>query len=349
MEKVGDKATARDLMQKAGLPLLPGTVDPVATVDDALDIADSIGYPVIVKAVAGGGGRGMSVVWSRDDMPGLYKSTRATAQAVFKDSGVYIERYLQAPRHTEIQIVCDQFGDGVYFGERDCSVQRRHQKLIEEAPSIHLTPEMRREIGEKAVKGALSVGYTGAGTMEFLLDDEGNFAFMEMNARIQVEHPVSEMITSMDLIQEQIRVAAGEPLSVSQDDVVFSGHAIECRINAENPDMNFAPTAGRLDEWVVPGGPWTRVDSHCFPGWTISPFYDSLIAKLIVWAPDRERAIDRMLRALGEFRISGRGVKTTIPFHERILAHSRFRSGDVSTNFVEQFMAEEEAAATAAH
>jgi acetyl-CoA carboxylase biotin carboxylase subunit len=348
MEKVGDKATARELMQKAGLPLLPGTVDPVNTVDEAREIADSIGYPVIIKAVAGGGGRGMSVVWGSDELPSLYSSTRATAQAVFKDSAVYIERYLQAPRHTEVQIVCDRNGNGVYFGERDCSVQRRHQKLIEEAPSIHLTPEMREEIGEKAVKGALSVGYTGAGTMEFLLDHDGNFAFMEMNARIQVEHPVSELITSVDLIQEQIRVAAGEPLSVSQEEVVFHGHAIECRINAEDPDNNFAPTAGRLETYTPAGGPWTRVDSHCYPGWMVSPFYDSLIAKLIVWAPDRGRAIDRMQRALSEFEVGGRGIKTTIPFHQRILAHPQFRSGDVSTDFVEQFMAEEEKVAAAA-
>jgi acetyl-CoA carboxylase biotin carboxylase subunit len=348
MERVGDKATARELMQKAGLPLLPGTVDPVKTADEGLEIADEIGYPVIIKAVAGGGGRGMSVVWSRDELPETYQSTRATAQAVFKDSAVYIERYLQEPRHTEIQLVCDQHGGGVYFGERDCSVQRRHQKLIEEAPSIHLTPEMRREIGEKAVAGALSIGYTGAGTMEFLLDKDGSFAFMEMNARIQVEHPVSELITSTDLIQEQIKVAAGEPLSVAQDEVEFRGHAIECRINAEDPDNNFAPTAGRLDTYVPPGGPWTRVDSHCYPGWVVSPFYDSLIAKLIVWAPDRERAIERMQRALGEFEITGRGVKTTIPFHERILANARFRSGDVSTGFVDWFMAEQAEAAGAA-
>jgi acetyl-CoA carboxylase, biotin carboxylase subunit len=348
MEKVGDKATARDLMQKAGLPLLPGTVDPVNTVDEAKEIGDEIGYPVIIKAVAGGGGRGMSVVWSGEELPGLYQTTRATAQAVFKDSAVYIERYLQAPRHTEVQIVCDNHGNGVYFGERDCSVQRRHQKLIEEAPSIHLTPEMRSDIGEKAVGGALSIGYSGAGTMEFLLDKDGTFAFMEMNARIQVEHPVSEMITSIDLIREQILVAAGERLSVSQGEVGFHGHSIECRVNAEDPDNNFAPTAGRLDTYVPPGGPWTRVDSHCYPGWTVSPFYDSLIAKLIVWAPDRERAIDRMRRALGEFEIAGKGVKTTIPFHQRILAHPRFRSGDVSTDFVEEFMAEEEQMAAAA-
>jgi acetyl-CoA carboxylase biotin carboxylase subunit len=346
MEKVGDKATARDLMSKAGLPLLPGTVEPVNTVDEAYAIAESIGFPVIIKAVAGGGGRGMSVVMRREDLATRYQTTRATAQAVFKDSAVYIERYLETSRHTEIQLVCDAHGNGVYFGERDCSVQRRHQKLIEEAPSIHLSEETRREVGEAAVRGALSVGYTGAGTMEFLLDLDGNLAFMEMNARIQVEHPVSEMVTNVDLIQEQIRVAAGEPLSVAQEDVVLRGHAIECRINAEDPDRDFAPTAGKLDTYVAPGGPWTRVDSHCYPGWTVSPFYDSLIAKLIVWAPDRERAIERIDRALSEFEISGRGVKTTIPFHRRILAHPQFRSGDVTTDFVEKFMSEQ--AATAA-
>jgi acetyl-CoA carboxylase biotin carboxylase subunit len=337
MEKVGDKSTARDLMQKAGLPLLPGTIEPVRTVDEAQDIADGIGYPVIIKASAGGGGRGMSVVYRPEDLSRLYQTTRATAQAVFKDSAVYVERYLQLARHTEVQIVCDQYGNGVYFGERDCSVQRRHQKLIEEAPSIHLSAEQRKSIGEAAVRGALSVGYTGAGTMEFLLDENGNFTFMEMNARIQVEHPVSEMISSVDLIQEQIRVAAGEPLSVKQEDVALRGHAIECRINAEDPSNNFAPAPGRLETYVPPGGPWTRVDSHCYPGWMISPFYDSLIAKLIVWAPDRDRAIERMQRALAEFQIGGRGVKTTIPFHQRLLEHPAFRKGDVFTDFLEHY------------
>jgi acetyl-CoA carboxylase, biotin carboxylase subunit len=344
MEKVGDKAIARDLMQKAGLPLLPGTIEPVGTDGEAQEIADGIGYPVIIKAVAGGGGRGMNVVRKSEDLVRLYKTTRATAQAIFKDSAVYIERYLEAPRHTEVQLVCDGHGNGVYFFERDCSVQRRHQKLIEEAPSIHLDDAARRDIGERAVNGALSVGYTGAGTMEFLLDNDGNLSFMEMNARIQVEHPVSELITSSDLIQEQIRVAAGEPLSVSQDDLSVNGHAIECRINAEDPDRDFAPAAGRLDVYEPPGGPGTRVDSHCYAGWTITPFYDSLIAKLIVWAPDRSAAIERMQRALSEFRVEGRGVTTTIPFHQRVLANDQFRSGDVSTDFLEHFMSAEAAA-----
>jgi acetyl-CoA carboxylase biotin carboxylase subunit len=343
MEKVGDKAIARDLMQQAGLPLLPGTIEPVGTVDEAHEVAASIGYPVIIKAVAGGGGRGMNVVRREEDMTRLYQTTRATAQAVFKDSAVYIERYLDAPRHTEVQLVCDGHGNGVYFFERDCSVQRRHQKLIEEAPSIHLSDEQRRDIGERAVRGALSVGYTGAGTMEFLLDHDGNLSFMEMNARIQVEHPVSEMITGIDLIQEQIRVAAGEPLSVAQEDLRVRGHAMECRVNAEDPDRDFAPAAGKLDVYVPPGGPWTRVDSHCYPGWSIAPFYDSLIAKLIVWAPTRDQAIDRMDRALSEFQIEGRGVRTTIPFHRRVLADEQFRSGDVSTDFVEHFLGREPA------
>ncbi len=347
MEKVGDKAVAREQMKQAGLPLLPGTVDPVGTADEAQEIADEIGYPVIIKAVAGGGGRGMNVVRKSEDLARLYTTTRATAQAIFKDSAVYIERYLEAPRHTEVQLICDNHGSGVYFFERDCSVQRRHQKLIEEAPSIHLSDEQRRDIGERAVKGALSVGYTGAGTMEFLLDDDGNLAFMEMNARIQVEHPVSEAITGVDLIQEQIKVAAGEPLSVTQEEIELHGHSIECRVNAEDPDRDFAPAAGTLDVYVPPGGPWTRVDSHCYPGWTIAPYYDSLIAKLIVWAPNRAMAIERMDRALSEFQIEGKGVKTTIPFHRRVLANEQFRSGDVSTDFLEHFLAEDQPAPVA--
>jgi acetyl-CoA carboxylase biotin carboxylase subunit len=344
MESVGDKSIARTKMQAAGLPLLPGTVDPVQTAAEAQEIGDSIGYPVIIKAVAGGGGRGMNVVHQSEDMERLYTTTRSTAQAIFKDSAVYIERYLAVSRHTEVQIVCDNHGNGVYFFERDCSVQRRHQKLIEEAPSIHLSPEAKKDIGERAVAGALSVGYTGAGTMEFLLAPDGELAFMEMNARIQVEHPVSEAITGVDLIQEQIKVASNEKLSVTQDDVKVSGHAMECRINAEDPSRDFAPAAGTLETYVAPGGPWTRVDSHCFPGWTIAPFYDSLIAKLIVWAPTRDEAIERMQRSLAEFQIEGRGVKTTIPFHQQVLANEVFRGGDVYTNFLEDFSYEPTAA-----
>jgi len=334
MEKVGDKAIARDLMQKAGLPLLPGTIEPVGTVDEAFDIAADIGYPLIIKAVAGGGGRGMNVVRREADLARLYTTTRATAQAVFKDSAVYIERYLDAPRHTEIQLVCDGHGNGVYFFERDCSVQRRHQKLIEEAPSIHLSDEQRRDIGERAVRGALSVGYTGAGTMEFLLDYDGNLSFMEMNARIQVEHPVSEMITSCDLIQEQIRVAAGEKLSVSQDDVQIRGHSIECRINAEDPDNNFRPNPGAISYFYRPGGPGLRMDSHVYAGYTVPPYYDSMIGKLIAYGKDREESLRRMEIALEEIIVEG--IKTTVPFHLLALRHPDFRRGDVDTRFVEK-------------
>ncbi|MFC5826885.1 acetyl-CoA carboxylase biotin carboxylase subunit [Nonomuraea insulae] len=338
MERMSNKASARQLMREAGLPLLPGTIEPVPTADEAQDVSDDIGYPVIIKAAAGGGGRGMTVVWRREDLRRAYQTTRAQAQAVFKDSAVYIERYLRSARHTEIQIVCDNYGNGIHLGERDCSVQRRHQKLIEEAPSIHLTPETRAAMGSMAVKGALSVGYTGAGTMEFLLDEEGRFWFMEMNTRIQVEHPVTEMITGIDLIKEQIRVAQGVPLTVGQEDVRLTGHAIECRINAENPDRDFAPAAGRLTEFSPPGGPWTRVDTHCAAGWTVSPYYDSLIAKLIVWAPDRAEALDRMARALSEFRVAGPGMRTTIGFHQRVFGHPVFRSGDFYTDFIERHM-----------
>jgi acetyl-CoA carboxylase biotin carboxylase subunit len=342
MERMGNKAVARQLMADAGLPLLPGTIEPVMSADEAQGIADSIGYPVIIKAVAGGGGRGMTVVWRKEDLRNSFQMTRATAQAVFKNNAVYIERYLATARHTEVQIVCDNFGNGIHLGERDCSVQRRHQKLIEEAPSIHLTHEMRAGIGSVALKGALSIGYTGAGTMEFLLDDDGQFWFMEMNTRIQVEHPVSEMVSGVDLIKEQIRVARGEPLSRTQDEIPINGHAIECRINAEDPDRDFAPAAGRLDEFGPPGGPWTRVDSHCSAGWTVSPYYDSLIAKLIVWAPDRAEAIDRMARSLSEFRVKGPGMKTTIGFHQRVFAHPVFRSGDFHTDFVDRYMTQKQ-------
>jgi acetyl-CoA carboxylase biotin carboxylase subunit len=338
MEKVGNKAVARDLMSQAGLTLLPGTIEPVSTADEAQKVADDIGYPVIIKAAAGGGGRGMTVVRRRSELRSAYQSTRASAQTVFGDSAVYIERYLEIARHTEIQIVCDSHGNGIHLGERDCSVQRRNQKLIEEAPSVHVSEELRADMGAAAVRGALSVGYTGAGTMEFLLDEDGRFTFMEMNARIQVEHPVSEMVSSIDLVQEQIRVACGAPLSVSQDQVHLRGHAIECRINAEDSARGFAPTAGRLQVFRPPGGPWTRIDSHCAAGSQVSPYYDSLIAKLIVWAPDRVQAIARMRRALSEFEVNGPGVRTTIGFHQRVMDHPVFQSGEFSTDFLDKHM-----------
>jgi len=349
IKAMGNKAGAKAIMQGAGVPCVPGYQGADHSDAAMFSEASKIGFPVMIKAAAGGGGRGMRLVADAAAFPDALRSARSEAQGAFGDAALILERAIPDPRHIEIQVFGDAFGNAIHLGERDCSVQRRHQKLIEEAPSVHLTPDMRKDIGEKAVAGATSIGYTGAGTMEFLLDLDGNLYFMEMNARIQVEHPVSELVTDTDLIQEQIRVAAGEKLSRTQDDVLpLKGHAIECRINAEDPDKDFAPAAGRLDTYVPPGGPWTRVDSHCYPGWMISPFYDSLIAKLIVWAPDRDKAIDRMIRALQEFEISGRGVKTTIPFHLRILDHPQFRSGDVTTDFVEHFMSEEAAAAAAA-
>jgi acetyl-CoA carboxylase biotin carboxylase subunit len=339
METLGNKALARGLMSRAGLPLLPGSSEPVNTADEGRAIADAIGYPVIIKASAGGGGRGMAVVRHGDDFARTYSSTRATAQAVFGDSSVYVERFLTDARHVEIQVLCDEHGSAVHLGERDCSVQRRHQKLIEEAPSTRLTPALREAMGEAAVHAALSVGYTGAATMEFLLDSHGDFYFMEVNTRIQVEHPVTEMTAGFDLVQEQIRIASGQPLGLRQDQVRLSGAAIECRINAEDPERDFAPAPGLVETYRAPDGPWTRVDADCGPGYRISPYYDSLLAKVIVWAPDRDQALARMERALTEFQISGRGVVTTVDFHRSILRHPAFRAGTHATDLVDQVTA----------
>ena len=338
MRLVGDKATARRLMAEAGLPLLPGTTEPVVDADEAAAIADDIGYPVVLKAVAGGGGRGIAVVNDRADLPEIYQRVRAHAQQVFGNGALYLERYLRRARHVEVQVLADNHGATIHLGDRDCSVQRRHQKLIEEAPSTAVDESLRAELGAVAVRGARSIGYRGAGTMEFLLDEDGAYWFMEMNARIQVEHPVTEMVTGVDLVVEQLRLAAGLPLTIQQDQVVLRGHAIECRVNAEDPDRDFLPAPGRLDVFVPPGGPGTRVDTHCRPGSTIPPTYDSLIAKVIVWAPDREAALNRMDRALAEFRIEGPGVHTTIPFHRRVLEHPTFRKGDLATDFLEKHM-----------
>ena len=338
MELVGDKAAARRLMSAAGLPLLPGTTEPVGSVAEADRIARDIGYPVVLKAVAGGGGRGITVVNDRADLADAYRQTRAHAQQVFNNGDLYLERYLRRARHVEVQVLAGADGQVVHLGERDCSVQRRHQKLIEEAPCPVVDGELRERLGEAAVAGARSVGYRGAGTMEFLLDENGSFWFMEMNARIQVEHPVTEMVTGVDLVKEQIQIASGQPLSISQDDIELTGHAIECRINAEDPGRDFLPTPGRLEAFDLPGGPGTRVDTYCRQGSTIPPSYDSLIAKLIVWGSDRESALERMLRALDEFEVQGPGMRTTIPFHREVLDHPAFRAGDLATDFLERHM-----------
>ncbi len=335
INSMGDKASARETMKKAGVPCVPGSDGLVESEKEAFRLADEIGYPVIIKATAGGGGRGMRIASDAGQLASAMSAARSEAQAAFGDGGVYIEKYLKPIRHIEIQIMADQFGNVIHLGERDCSVQRRHQKLIEESPSPALSPEMRTQMGDAAVKAAKSIGYEGAGTVEFIWCNN-QFYFMEMNTRIQVEHPVTEMITGIDLIKEQIRVAAGEPLSLKQEDVVFRGHAIECRINAEDSDRNFLPSPGRIDAYIAPGGPGVRVDSHCYPGYTIPPYYDSLVSKLIVWGIDRSEAIQRMQRALDEYAITG--IKTTIPFHQVVLSHSVFQAGDVSTDFVEKFM-----------
>ncbi|TCP52845.1 acetyl-CoA carboxylase biotin carboxylase subunit [Tumebacillus sp. BK434] len=335
IEKMGDKAVAKDTMKKAGVPIVPGTDGLVEDLDEALKIADEIGYPIIIKATAGGGGKGIRIANSKDELARLIQMAQTEAQTAFGNAGVYLEKFITSMRHVEIQVMGDSHGNAIHFGERDCSIQRRMQKLIEEAPSPALTPEKRAEMGAAAVAAAKAVSYCGAGTIEFIYDEGGNFYFMEMNTRIQVEHPVTEMITGIDLIKEQIRVAAGLPLTLTQEEVVFDGWAIECRINAEDPDKNFMPNPGKIVSYLPPGGFGVRVDSAAFPGYTVTPFYDSMIAKLIVWAPTREEAILRMERALSEFTIDG--IKTTIPFHQKVLRHEKFIEGDVTTKFLEMY------------
>jgi len=340
IESMGDKASAREAMRAAGVPVVPGSHGLITDESEAARLAKEIGFPVIIKATAGGGGRGMRVANDPNQLLTALASARSEASAAFGDGGVYIEKYLKPIRHVEIQVMADQHGNVIHLGERDCSVQRRHQKLIEESPSPALTPELRAKMGEAAVNAAKNIGYEGAGTVEFIFAN-GEFYFMEMNTRIQVEHPVTEFITGTDLIKEQIRVASGEKLSWTQEQIEFRGHAIECRINAEDPDRNFMPSPGRIDAYIAPGGPGVRIDSHCYPGYVIPQFYDSLVSKLIVWGSDRAEAIARMQRALDEYAITG--IKTTIPFHQRVLAHPVFQSGEVSTDFIEKHMTLQEA------
>lgn len=336
IEKMGDKSTARDTVVKAGVPVVPGSEGVVEDIETALKTAAGIGYPVLVKASAGGGGRGMRVAQGPDDLLKALQTARSESGAAFGNSDVYIEKYLEEPRHIEFQIMGDRHGNIVHLGERDCSVQRRNQKLIEEAPSTALTPDLRRVMGETAVRAARSVDYFSAGTVEFLLDRNKNFYFIEMNTRIQVEHPVTEMITGVDLIKEQIKVAAGEKLSFSQEDLTFTGWAIECRINAEDPSRNFTPFPGRITACIPPGGPWVRLDSAAYQGWNVPKSYDSLLGKLITWGRDRDEAMARMSRALSEFVIEG--VPTTIPFQLKVLENAFFRRGEIYTNFIQRRM-----------
>jgi acetyl-CoA carboxylase, biotin carboxylase subunit len=333
--KMGDKSTAKETMKAAGVPTVPGTDGLIEDIADAIRTANEIGYPVMVKATAGGGGRGMRVAVNDEDLEKAIRQAQSEAKTAFGNPGVYLEKFVEGPRHVEIQIMADKYGNVVYLGERDCSIQRRHQKLIEEAPSPALSEELRQRMGEAAVAAAKAVNYHGAGTVEFLLDKYGQFYFMEMNTRIQVEHPVTELVTGIDLIKEQIMVAAGQPLSFSQDDVKLNGWAIECRINAENPARNFMPSPGRITNYLAPGGFGVRVDSAAYAGYTIPPYYDSMIAKLIVWGKDRQEAIERMKRALGEFVVEG--ITTTIPFHLKVMDHEVFISGDFDTKFLDTY------------
>jgi len=333
MALMGDKVAARETMKELGLPMLPGT--PVLRqLDEGIEAAREIGFPLMLKAAAGGGGRGIRLIKRQDEFERVFTTAQNEVREAFRDDGLYIERYLERARHIEIQVLVDNFGHGVYLGERNCSCQRRHQKVLEESPSPHLSPDLRREIGEKAIRAVEQIGYRNAGTLEFLLDERDRYYFMEMNTRLQVEHPVTEMVTSTDLVKEQIRIAAGLPLQLEQDTLQFRGHAIECRITAEDADNDFRPQTGVVEQYLPPGGPGVRVDSHLYAGYSIPPHYDSLLAKLIVWADTREAAIARMQRALAEYVIEG--VTTTIPFHQRLLKHEGFIRGDTYTRFLQE-------------
>jgi acetyl-CoA carboxylase biotin carboxylase subunit len=334
---LGDKARARRAMKKAGLPILPGSDGPVDSEEKALKVARDLGYPVIIKAVAGGGGRGMRVLRTPADLPSALKTAQREAEAAFGNGDVYIEKYLDHPRHIEVQVLGDHHGSVVHLGERECSIQRRHQKLIEEAPSVALTERMRRKLGSTVVDAARAVQYTNAGTFEFLLDDKGNFYFLEVNTRLQVEHPVTEFLTGVDIVKEQIRIAAGERLSFKQGDVTFTGHAMECRINAEDPET-FAPSPGVIRAFSVPGGPGVRVDTFAHSECTVPPYYDSMIAKIIVHGRDRQEAIARMRRTLEMTVIEG--IRTSIPLHLRILNEPDFVAGRLSTAFMDRFITE---------
>ena len=332
---MGEKIEARRAMQQAGLPILPGSEGALESEAEAIKLAREIGFPVIVKASAGGGGRGMRVVESEDGLGHALETASTEAAAAFKCGDVYIERFVEHPRHIEIQVLADEHGDCVYLGERECSIQRRHQKLLEEAPALVVTPGLRKQMGDAAVSACKSIGYASAGTVEFLLDEDKQFYFMEMNTRIQVEHPVTEMVTLTDIVRNQIRIAEGEPLGFSQDDVSIFGHAIECRINAENPET-FAPSPGMITAFNLPGGPGVRVDTYVYPGYRVPPFYDSMIAKVIVHARTRDLAIARMRRALEAMVIEG--IKTTIPLHLKIMDDPDFQAGNISTRFLEGFL-----------
>ncbi len=336
IQLMGDKVEARRAMKAAGVPITPGSTEALDSEEEAIKIAREIGFPVIVKASAGGGGRGMRIVRSEEELGHALETASTEAAAAFKNGDVYIERFVERPRHIEIQVLADEYGNCVHLGERECSIQRRHQKLLEEAPSPMMTPELRQEMGEVAVTACKAIGYSSAGTFEFLLDEDNRFYFMEMNTRIQVEHPVTEMVTLTDIVRNQIRIAEGDSLGFGQDDVIMVGHAIECRINAESPDT-FTPSPGLITTFNLPGGPGVRLDTYVYPGYRVPPFYDSMTAKVIVHARTRELAIARMRRALDAMVIEG--IKTTIPLHLKIMDDPDFQAGNISTRFMEDFLA----------
>ena len=336
IKMMGDKAVAKDTVRKAGVPIVPGSDGPVETEVEAVKIARKIGYPIIIKAVAGGGGRGMRIAHNDVSFAKEYHVARNEAEKAFGNGAVYIERYIERPRHIEFQILADSHGKILHLGERDCSVQRRHQKLIEESPSPFVTPDLRKKMGKAAIRAAAAASYENAGTIEFLVDAKGNFFFIEMNTRIQVEHPVTEEVTGIDLIKQQIRVANGEKLGFDQGDIKFEKHAIECRINAEDPARNFAPSPGTIGLYYAPGGHGVRVDSHVYSGYVIPPYYDSMIGKLIAFGSNRKTALERMYRALSEYLI--RGIKTTIPLHKAIMSDPVFIEGKATTAYMEDFI-----------
>ncbi len=337
IKMMGDKAIAKDTVKKAGVPIVPGSDGPISTEAEAVKVARKIGYPVIIKAVAGGGGRGMRIAHNDVSFAKEFHVARNEAEKAFGNGSVYIERYIEKPRHIEFQILADSHGNIVHLGERDCSVQRRHQKLIEESPSPFLTESLRKKMGKDAIRAAKAASYENAGTIEFLVDAKGNYYFIEMNTRIQVEHPVTEECTGIDLIKQQIRIANGEKLGFAQGDIKFEKHAIECRINAEDPARNFAPSPGTIGLYYAPGGHGVRVDSHAYGGYTIPPYYDSMIGKLICFGSTRKIALERAYRALSEYMIGG--VKTTIPLHKAIMADPTFIDGKATTAYMEDFMA----------
>ncbi len=335
---MGDKIEAKKVMKEAGVPILPGTNEAIDRFEEAVSVVKEIGFPVIIKAAAGGGGRGMRVVNDESELEIAFQLAKSEAEAAFNDPRVYIEKYIPRPRHIEIQVLADEHGNAIHLGERECSIQRRHQKLIEESPSPIVDEETRYRMGEIALRGVRKIGYYSAGTLEFLMDEDGNFYFMEMNTRIQVEHPVTEMVTEIDLVKKQILIAAGEKLGLKQEDIHWHGHAIETRINAEDPEKGFRPSPGKIELLHFPGGPGVRVDSYVYQGYTIPPYYDSLIGKLIVKGRDRKESISRLRRALEEVVIEG--ITTTVPFYQELIEHPDFVKGDIDTGFIERFLKE---------